>query len=146
MTKKALLIRDFQPLSDFTSLFMSLRFPTFVIRNGARRKYDRTLRIAKKERESGQEWPEEGEGEERREAHGGMLRANRRDSAPASISRSSRQISADEFPASPSLHRVLSRNFSHQRFSVLFDQADWQTRLFPSEFMSPEDYSLVFAS
>lgn len=44
------LARSFQPLSDFASLFMSLRFPAFVIRNGASRKYDRTLRIAKGER------------------------------------------------------------------------------------------------
>lgn len=48
-----------------------------------------------------------------RKAHGGMFRANRRDSAPASIPRSSRQISTDEFPASCiPLRRVLSWNFS----------------------------------
>lgn len=114
----------------FSSLFISLRFPTFVIRNGARRKCDRTLRIAKGEQRKGSRK------EERRvrKAHGGMFRANRRDSAPASIPRSSRQISTDEFPASCiPLRRVLSRNFSRvKRFSVLFDQVDWQTRLFPT--------------
>jgi len=34
-----------------------------------------------------------------RKAHGGMFRANRRDFAPASIPRSSRQISTDKFPS-----------------------------------------------
>lgn len=117
-------------LSLSFSFFMSLRFSTFAIWNSTRRKCDRTtLRITKGDRRKG------GRREKRRmrKAHGGMFRANRRDSAPTSIPRSSRQISTDEFQASRiPLRRVLSHGISRQAFfSVLFDQVDWQTRLFP---------------
>lgn len=122
------IVIQFLSFSHSLPFFMSLRFPTFVIRNSARRKCNRTLRITKGERRKGSRK------EERRvrKAHGGMFRANRRDSVPTSIPRSSRQISTDEFPASCiPLRRVLSRNFSRvKRFSILFDQVDWQTRLF----------------